>query len=163
MPQSKGANKAESLKRRGTLHPQPEAVKDDLFHSNEFFDSRDRVQVKYEMLRAHRVDGKPVVETAASFGTSRQAYYEAQRIFKSNGIAGLIAKRRGPKNAHKCTKEVLDFAEQWQTTKHDAQETLSQAVRRVLGINLHPRSIERALTRHKKKRKESRTRRAPRV
>jgi hypothetical protein len=114
------------------------------------------------MLRAHRVDGKPVVATATAFGTSRQAYYEAQRIFKTNGIAGLIARRRGPKDAHKCTKEVLDFAAQWQMTKHDTQETLSQAVQRVLGVSIHPRSIERALMRHKKKRKESRTRKQPR-
>lgn len=161
MSQSKGSSKSESLKRRGALHPQPESVKDGIFHSHEFFDPQDRVQVKYEMLRAHRVDGKPVVEAATSFGTSRQAYYQAQRIFKANGIAGLIARRRGPKDAHKCTKEVLDFAVQWQTTKHDAQETLSQAVRRVLGVSIHPRSIERALIRHKKKRKESRARKQP--
>ena len=53
MPKSINTNKAESLKKQGTLHPQPEVIKDDIFHSHEFFDPRDRVQVKYEMLRAY--------------------------------------------------------------------------------------------------------------
>ena len=37
--------------RRQALHPHPEHVTDDLFVTREFFDPRDVVQVKYEMLR----------------------------------------------------------------------------------------------------------------
>jgi hypothetical protein len=48
--------KAAALRAAGALHPHPEAVRDEAFTRHEFFDRRDRVQVKYEMLRRHRVD-----------------------------------------------------------------------------------------------------------
>lgn len=43
--------KAEMLRSRGTLHPHPERVQDDLFRTSVFFDPRDAMQVRYEMLR----------------------------------------------------------------------------------------------------------------
>lgn len=155
MPRLKNENKTGELKACGALHPHPEAVKDDVFHAHEFFDPRDRVQVKYEMLRSHRVDGKPVIKTADAFGVSRQAYYGAQRAFKACGISGLLEKHRGPKGAHKCTDEILDFAENWNASKSAIKETLPQAVQRIFGRKLHQRSIERALIRRKKKRKSN--------
>ena len=51
--------KTQALREAGALHPHPEAVRDDAFVSHPFFDPRDRVQVKYEMLRRHRsMDGR---------------------------------------------------------------------------------------------------------
>ena len=50
-PDAKEAALAESR----TLNPRPEAVDDEQFASSEFFDARDLVQVKYEMVRRVRV------------------------------------------------------------------------------------------------------------
>ena len=58
--------KTQALREAGALHPHPDAVRDDAFLSHPFFDPRDRVQVKYEMVRRHRVDGRPVTEVAAA-------------------------------------------------------------------------------------------------
>ena len=90
---------------------------DEAFLSHPFFDPRDRVQVKYEMVRRHRVDGKPVTEVAARFGVSRQAFYEASAAFEAHGIPGLVPKRPGPKGAHKCTDAVVDYVERWRAGK----------------------------------------------
>ena len=49
-----------ALRQQGSLHPHPEEVADDLFLTNEFFDSRDLVQVKYEMLRRVDSESQPV-------------------------------------------------------------------------------------------------------
>ena len=49
--------KAEALRRQGELHCRPDDVQDELFRTNEFFDPRDLVQVKYEMLRRARSMG----------------------------------------------------------------------------------------------------------
>ena len=49
------------LRQSHTLHPHPEEVRDPLFTSGSpFFDPRDLVQVKYELLRRVRVDGYSV-------------------------------------------------------------------------------------------------------
>ena len=48
--------KVKALLEEGTLNPAPEKVQDPKFHENEFFDPRDIVQVKYEMLRRVSVE-----------------------------------------------------------------------------------------------------------
>src|SRR5579885_2566127 len=66
------------LRRSGTLHPHPDSVTDALFKANPFFDPRDLLQVRYEMLRRHRVEGASIVDVAATFGISRPTIYRAQ-------------------------------------------------------------------------------------
>ena len=142
--------KSEALRQQGSLHPNPEHVVDDSFQREEFFDSRDLVQVRYEMLRRRQIDGAAVTEVASAFGVSRQAYYMTQAAFEARGIAGLMPRRRGPQRAHKCTDEILDFAEQWRADI-SPENNLSEAVRKRFGVAIHPRSLARALARRKKK------------
>src|SRR5438876_8713582 len=70
------------------LHPHPEQVTDPAFGASEFFDARDAVQVKYEMVRKVKADGVPVTAAAAAFGYSRPAYYEAASALERSGAAG---------------------------------------------------------------------------
>lgn len=143
--------KTEALRQQGALHPNPDAVQDEAFRRGEFFDPRDRVQVRYEMLRRHRVDGQAVTEVSAAFGVSRQAFYTTETAFEGMGISGLLPRQRGPKRAHKCTDEILDFVEQLRTDS-TAEEDVTKAIRKRFGVVLNPRSVERALVRRKKKR-----------
>ena len=70
--------KVEELRRRGCLSAHPERVSDPGFSDSEFLDSRDLVQVKYEMVRKVKLDGAPVSRSAAAFGFSRPTYYDAE-------------------------------------------------------------------------------------
>lgn len=144
--------KGAALRDQRALHPHPEAVEDENFRTHEFFDSRDLVQVRYEMLRRRRVEGRAVTDVARAFGVSRQAFYKTDSAFETRGVPGLLPRRRGPKRAHKCTDELLDFAEQWSAAAGTG-ETVGEAVRSRFGITINDRSIERALTRRKKKRR----------
>ena len=63
--------KSLELKRTATLNPRPDSIADPLFKENPFFDPKDLLQVRYEMLRRHRVEGASVVEVASQFGVSR--------------------------------------------------------------------------------------------
>ena len=85
----------------------PKHVQDELFRTNEFFDPRDLVQVKYEMLRRAQVEGLPISQAAEGFGFSRPAYYHALEAFQAHGLPGLIRKRPGPKRAHKFPRKSL--------------------------------------------------------
>lgn len=144
--------KTQALRQQGALHPNPKAVQDEAFRRGEFFDPRDVVQVRYEMLRRHQVDGQAVTEVSAAFGVSRQAFYTSEAAFEDMGISGLLPRRRGPKRAHKCTDEILDFVEQWRADSSAEEDDVSKAVRKRFSVSINPRSIERALTRRKKKR-----------
>ena len=84
------------LRRRGCLHPHAGQVTDELFADHEFFDPRDLVQVKYEMLRRVRVDGDAVSRSAARFGLSRPAYYQARQAYEAGGLPALLPRKPGP-------------------------------------------------------------------
>ena len=79
------------------------------FQRSDFFDARDLLQVKYEMLRRVHVEGVSVTASAAAFGFSRPAFYAAQRAFAQGGLAGLLRQRPGPRRAHKLSAAVMDF------------------------------------------------------
>ncbi len=153
-------SKAAALRAAGALHPHPEQITDELFMRSAFFDRRDRVQVKYEMLRAHDVDGRRISEVARTFGTSRQALYAAAATFQAQGIPGLLPRPRGPKRAHKCTDEILDFAEQWRAEELPKEQNVVDAIRDRFGVAIHPRSLRRALARRAKKGARNGARRA---
>lgn len=63
--------------------------------ANSGFDPRDLVQVKYEMLRRVSAEGHSVVQSAKAFGLSRPSFYQAQAALQREGLAGLLAKKRG--------------------------------------------------------------------
>jgi len=88
--------KVQKLQDQNVLNPQPQEVKDPLFQTDPFFDPRDMVQIKYEMLRRTRVEGWTVTEATQVFGLSRPTFYQAQRDFKASGLQGLRPRKRGP-------------------------------------------------------------------
>jgi transposase len=146
--------KLQTFQQQGTLNPRPQDVRDELFLQNEFFDPRDLVQVKYEMLRRVETDAKSATEAAASFGFSRPSFYQALSAFEQEGLAGLIPHKRGPKQAHKLTDEVMAFiAEKRQEEPSVRPAELVRLIREQFGTTVHPRSIERRLRRHQKKRR----------
>lgn len=147
-------SKRDALKRHGTLNPYPDVVTDTLFQSGDFFDADDLVQVKYEMLRRVRVDKQSVSQSASAFGFSRPTYYQAEENFQRDGLYGLLPEKRGPRQRHKLTPDILNFAVQLRATS-PALRTIdvAAAIRERFGITAHPRSIERALTRQEKKRR----------
>ena len=144
--------KSEALRQQGVLYAHPQDVTDPLFRSGEFFDPRDLLQVKYEMLRRVRVEGFSVTAAAGAFGFSRPAFYQAQAAYQRHGLSGLIPQRPGPRRAHKLSDEVLNFVLQHQARDPALRaSTLSVLVREAFGLSVHPRSIERALARPRKK------------
>lgn len=146
MKKNDGDVKSESLRREGAFNRRWRQVKDVQFAGNDFFDPRDGVQVKYEMLRRVRTDGWPVARAAAAFGLSRLTFYQARGAFEQEGLAGLLPRKRGPRGAHKLTDEVMDFIDG--VLERDASLRSPEMARLVserFGVDVHPRTIERRL------------------
>lgn len=146
--------KAQALREHGALNPRPENVVDELFAECDFFDARDLVQVKYEMLRRAHIDGWPVSRSARTFGLSRVSFYEAQKAVERSGLAGLLPQRPGPRRAHKLSDAVMAFIDKARAKEVSLSSTeLAGKVKERFGVSVHPRSIERALRRRQKKRR----------
>jgi transposase len=127
-------------------------VTDPLFQGQPFFDSRDLLQVKYEMLRKVDIDGVPVSTAATAFGLSRPSYYQARSAFEHGGLAGLTPQKRGPRRAHKFSAEVLELLGQLRAERPEIRyDELAERVRERFGVAVNPRSIERHLRQVQKK------------
>jgi transposase len=141
------------LKRTGTLNPHPDSVSDTLFKENPFFDPRDLLQIRYEMLRRHSVEGVSIVDVAIGFGVSRPTVYQAQAAFQQAGLSGLLPQHRGPKAGHKLSAEVIEYVRTLRAGEPDLTTVACvQAIQEKFGITVHRRSLERALASKKKPR-----------
>ena len=149
---AKHPTKTDRLRELGMLNPQPQRVRAPWFEASGFFDAKDLVQVKYEMLRHARQDGVTKAEAAELFGVSRPTFYQAEAAFDQAGLAGLLPQQRGPKSAHKLTPQVMSLIEEhYRAGDPIPARALAQLVQERLGITVHPRSIERAIARKKKR------------
>jgi transposase len=111
------------------------------------------IQVKYEMLRRVEAEQVPVSQAAHQAGLSRPSFYQAQASLQREGLAGLIPQKPGPHGAHKITARVLDFLDRQRSSQPDLKfAELARMVKQQLGVTVHPRTIERVLTRRQKKR-----------
>lgn len=153
MPKDPGDDrKRDALANHRVLHPRPERVTDELFVANAFFDPRDLIQVKYEMLRRVRADEQSVSEAAARFGLSRPTFYEARAAFQRAGLRGLLPAKKGPRRRHKLSESVMAFVDEQLAA--DASVSPAQLARRIeehFGLTVHPRSVSRALARRARK------------
>lgn len=139
-------SKAKILAEEGTLNPSPEKVSDPKFQEEGFFDPRDIVQVKYEMLRRVSVDKISVTEASDEYGVSRPTFYQARADFDDAGLGGLVPRKRGPRGPHKLQGEVLTFLKEQVVPGEPLRaRELTDRIRTKFGLDVHPRTIERAL------------------
>lgn len=138
--------KVDILAEDGTLNPVPDKVRDPKFQEGGFFDALDAVQVKYEMLRRVSSEKATVTLVSSEYGVSRPTFYQAKADFEESGIAGLVPRKRGPRGPHKVQSDMLAFIRA-QLSPGDpirARE-LAKLIQKEFGMDVHPRTIERAV------------------
>ena len=132
-----------ALEESGLVHQRLQLVSAPLFSSaGSFFMAADKVQVKYEMLRAHQVEGMSATASAATHGYSRAAFYLAAAAFEHGGMAGLLDERPGRRGPVKVTPAIVAFLAVAPPTLSGAD--LAQEVGARFGVILHRRTVERA-------------------
>jgi transposase len=96
------------------------------------------------------VGGASVAAAARAFGYSRPAYYAAAAALAADGLGGLVPARPGPRGGHKLTGEVLAWAEARLAADPNLRPAgLAAPIEEAFGVRVHPRSVERALARHR--------------
>jgi transposase len=138
------AGRLAALERAGLVHPRAEAVTAPLFSSSGFFLAADKVQVKYEMLRAHFADGDPVTQAASAHGYSRATFYLVAAAFAESGMTGLLDERRGRRGPVKLRPEITEFI---RSAPGASGTALAAQVAERFGVVLHRRTVERARAR----------------
>lgn len=88
--------KVDALRAAGTLNGRPERVVDPLFHGLRFFDARDLVQVKYEMLRCVEREQVSVQRAARTFGSHGSLGIRSKPTMRKQAWLGCYRSRGGP-------------------------------------------------------------------
>src|SRR5260370_27195127 len=104
--------KLAALAASGTLNRNPQAVRDPWFRSGGFFDPRDLLQLRYEMLRRHRIENLSVAASAELFGLSLPTPYQAHAAFEAGGHGGAPARGGGAGGRPKITPAGAGAARQ---------------------------------------------------
>lgn len=157
-PSRQRTRRQQALSTQGAAHPHPQAVVDPIFRDSAFFDPNDLVQVKYEMLRSVKTEGRAVVEAVEAFGLSRPVFYVTQQVFQREGLPGLLPHKRGPKRPHKLNDDALAVLA---AAVHEAGqmlkgEELAEILAQRCDIQAHPRSILRRLLPYLKRQEKKR-------
>lgn len=130
-----------ALEAAGLVHPRAASVSALLFRDGGFFLAQDKVQVKYEMLRAYAVEEQSVSAAAAAHGYSRSGFYLVKAAFEQAGMTGLLDGRPGRRGPVKVTEDIADFVRAAPTGTSGA--VLVSEVERQFGVLLHRRTVER--------------------
>lgn len=120
-------------------------VQSKLFHESDFFKPHDRGQVKYEMLRAHRHEGRFITKVCEEFGYSREAFYQAMEAFHREGLAGLIDKPKGKTKPDKVTPEIIGYVIYQRAKFGLSGAAIAEKVLEAFRVKLHKRTVERIL------------------
>ena len=121
-------------------------VKNDLFQQqSDFFSPLDRGQVKYEMLRAHSLEGHFITKVCKEFGYSRESFYLALEAFRKEGIAGLVDKPKGKNKPDKVTPEIIGYVIYQRAKLGLSGAAIAKDIFREFNLKLHKRTVERIL------------------
>jgi hypothetical protein len=106
---------------------------------------QDAAALDLVMLIEGETSGKPLEEVLQRYSCSRSSYYEKLRRFRTEGVAGLLARPPGPRTAWRRPLEVVRFVvtTRMRHPERSAAE-ISQELAR-LGHSLSVRSVERTL------------------
>ena len=88
--------KEEVLRRHGCLNRNPERVRDHRFVEEEFFDPRDLLQVKYEMVRAVRAEQLPITHAQSASGSHAPPATRRSRRSMRTAFRASFPNARGP-------------------------------------------------------------------
>ena len=140
------STKDETLKESGCFNANHANVTAGIFSSNPFFDKKDVIQVKYEMIRAASNGEGSVTEIADAHGFSRKSFYQIGKAFASGGLGALVPKKKGPKGPSKLNPEALGFINDFSEMNKGAKAgEISAALEAAKGVKVHPRTIHRQL------------------
>ncbi|MCP4604345.1 MAG: helix-turn-helix domain-containing protein [Proteobacteria bacterium] len=139
--------RAEFLKSEGIINPKPESVSHPLFTTNEFFDPLDLPQVRYEMLRAARVDKMSVAGACKLLGFSREYFYRLERMFKERGYIALLGSPKGGRPPLLAlNQEIINFIIHRRFERPDLSgEQMHQEILKHYKVDCSRRTVERII------------------
>ena len=138
------ASRLRELTEAGLLHANPAAVVSPLFTAGgEFFLAADKVQVKYEMLRAHLADGAAGHRRRGGARLFARGVLPGAGVVLAGGHVGAAGRAARPARAGEAAAGDRGV----HPRRRRGPGLLAEQVADRFGVRLHRRTIERARVR----------------
>ena len=136
--------KKKFLEQEGLINPKPERVLHPLFETLKFFDPLDLPQVRYEMIRAARVENITVAKACKLFGFSREYFYKLERSFMARGYVALLGSTMGRRPIIALNQEIVNFIVHRKVEQPTISgERLRQEIQKIYHVDCSRRTVER--------------------
>ena len=136
--------KKKFLEQEGLINPKPERISHPLFETLNFFDPIDLPQVRYEMIRAARVENISVSQACKLFGFSREYFYKLERSFMARGYVALLGSTMGRRPIIALNQEIVNFIVHRKMEQPTISgESLRQELQRLYSVDCSCRTVER--------------------
>jgi transposase len=136
--------KKKFLQQEGLLNAKPERISHPLFETLGFFDPFDLPQVRYEMIRAGRVENISVADACKLFGFSREYFYKLERAFMARGYVALLGSTMGRRPIIALNQEIVNFIVHRKIEEPKLSgENLRQEIQRFYNVDCSRRTVER--------------------
>lgn len=148
-------DKEEQLRKTGTYNTNSDKVIGKDFTPGGVLDSRDLLQVRYELVRAITIDHKSYDETSAMFGVSSRSARRYVKDLQEKGLIALLPERKGPDpgNGHKLSAEAKNFIDEYmRKNPHATGGKAHEALTASLKLHISKRTVERYISAKKAKR-----------
>jgi transposase len=136
--------KKKFLEQEGLINPKPERISHPLFETLNFFDPIDLPQVRYEMIRAARVENISVSQACKLFGFSREYFYKLERSFMARGYVALLGSTMGRRPIIALNQEIVNFIVHRKMEQPTISgESLRQELQQLYSVDCSRRTVER--------------------
>jgi hypothetical protein len=105
----------------------------------------DQVTLKLAMLYSGECTDLGPLQAAASFGFSKQRYFQLRHLFKERGAVALQSHARGPKTLYRRTDELVRQVIRHRFLDPDASPDVIAQKLRQAGFVISTRSVQRVI------------------
>lgn len=132
------------LKNEGLLNTKPQRVSHPLFETLDFFDPSDLPQIRYEMVRAARVEKMSVAAACKLFGFSREYFYKLERAFMARGYVAMLGSTMGRRPIIALNQEIINFIAHRKIEDPGLSgEKVRQEIQTLYNVDCSRRTVER--------------------
>jgi transposase len=110
-----------------------------------FIPTVDELTPRILMLIEGQCEGLGATAAARKYGLSKQRYFQLLKLFRDQGAAALVGRKRGPKSDHVRTPEVVRQVIRHRFLDPDATAAVIAQKLRQADLPVSARSVERVI------------------
>ena len=121
----------------------------ELAEKHPMFSFDDKDMVRYEMVREWIITKQSAEQIAEKYNYSRSRIHVNAKRIEEEGLAGILNKKRGPKEPTKVTAEIEKLVLNIRKKEDKSIDEIAKDLKEKHGISVSAKAVDIVLTKHK--------------